>query len=536
MTEENKELEPVQSIEEATLDDIIASNVQVTEVEEEQVSQEVSPVQDMEKEEREVTKTQPNVKEYFRVLEEPDHGSPDLIHLPAETTENTQKALLESANAEIGTTEKQREWAFTLNQSISYVPVSDMYVRRLNDPNSKFTQVLEYQGTKLFGSSPGNKHKEGVTEVEGERALLKLVTHLGIGGMHRTPLYNSGFWVYFKPPRDIDLLELNIIINSDKVMLGRDSYGLAHTNHVSYSMSRVFEMAMRHVYEISVKQSELPLSKLGDYIDPQDIHSFIWGFLCATYPSGFHYERACINDPSKCNHVVKGNLSIQKTLVVDESRLNDWQKNHMRSFSANTMTLADVKRYKSELTHLHEKRVILMEGTPHETAITLKTPTVNEYINQSHKYISMLVEQVNRSLSVDSNNNERNMAIDQSSRAMKLCQWAHFISAIEFGQLTNPSGPSSSLINDRDTIVQALATLSSTDSISEKIIDEIKRYVEDSTIAIMAIPAYNCPVCDKPQEEATQDKYPRFAAYIPLDILQVFFGLLARRINRITER
>ena len=71
---------------------------------------------------------------------------------------------------------------------------------------------------------------------------------------------------------------------------------------------------------------------------------------------------------------------------------------------------------------------------------------------------------------------------------------------------------------------------------AEEIIKEITRYVEDSTISLMAIPAYDCPVCKEPQEKATEGRYPRMAAYIPLDVLQVFFGLLARRIRRITSR
>lgn len=480
--------------------------------------------------------TKPNVHEYFEVLGDTSRGSPDTIELPPETFENVIENIQRSPNLDTGGTEKARQWHNVMQSSLTYMPLKGMYVNRLNDEKSKFSQVLEYGGDRLYGAAPSNKNKPGVTEIEGERAILKLVTQLGIGGLHRTPLYNSGFWVYFKPAAETELLELNAIISQDKVILGRDSYGLAHSNHVSFAMSRVFEIALRHVYETSVKQSELPLNKLGDHIAPQDIHAFIWGFLCANYPSGFHYERACSSNPTKCNHVVKGNLSIPKTLVVDVERLNDWQKNHMRSFATGSMTLNDVKRYFSELTHMHSRRIILNKGTEHELAFTLRTPTMRQYIDQGFKYISALVESVNRSLSIDVSNDQRNIAIDQNSRAEKLCQWIHFFESVEFGSLSDESNLSSSIIRDHDTIVKSLATLSSTDSISEQIINEVVRYVEDSTISIMAIPAFDCPACGDPQEKQTEKHYPRMAAYIPLDVLQVFFGLLARRVTRIMSR
>lgn len=483
-----------------------------------------------------VKKTPANVEEHFNVLTPDDRGSPDTIALPPETIANVVDSLQRTPNLETADTEKSRHWNDILQSSLPYIPLQDMYTRRLNDEGSKWSQVLEYGGTRMYGAAPSNRNKPGISETESGRAILKLVTHLGIGALHRTPLYNSGFWVYFKPATETELLELNAILSYDKVNLGRDSYALAHSNQVSFTLSRVFDLALRHVYETSVKQSELPLAKLAEHIAPQDIHAFIWGFLCANYPSGFHYERACSTDPTKCTHVVKGNLSIPKTLIVDTNRLNDWQKNHMRSFAANSMTLSDVERYYGELTHLHARRVILNKGTDHEIAVTMRTPTIRQYIDQSFKYITALTDSVTRAMSVETSNKERNIAIDQTSRAEKLCQWIHFVESIEFGQLSNEEELSGTIIKDFDTIRKALATLSSADNITEQISSEIVRYVEDSTISIMAIPAYDCPVCGTPQEKATEGHYPRMASYIPLDVIQVFFGLLARRVARIVQR
>lgn len=547
MSDQNKEAKDI-------LDDIIDANANAAVSDEQpQVQVEVAvevateePVAEVTPTETPVDETvedhnkpsfsQPNVHEYFSPLSDISKGSPDSIELPPDTHENVINNIRRAPNLDTGETENANRWHNVMQSALTYIPLGGMYNKHLNDPKAHWSQVVEYGGDRLYGSAPTNVNKPGVTEYEGERAILKLVTQLGIGGLHRTPLYNSGFWVYFKPASEAELLELNMISAQDKIALGRSSYGLAHSNHVSYTLSRVFELALRNVYDSSVKQSELPIGKLADHIAPQDIHAFIWGFLCANYPSGFHYERPCSSDPTKCTHVSKGNISIPKTLITDSSMLTDWQKNHMRSFASGSMTLIDVQRYRSELTHLHSRRVILNKGTEYELGVTLRTPTMRQYIDQGFKYVTTLVDSINRSMSIDASNDQRNLAIDQHSRAEKLCQWIHFIDSIEFGQLSDESNISAGKIKDFDTLRRTLATLSATDSISEEIIKEITSYVEDSTISIMAIPAYDCPVCGKPQETATAQHFPRMSAYIPLDILQVFFGLLARRVSRIMNR
>jgi hypothetical protein len=81
----------------------------------------------------------------------------------------------------------------------------------------------------------------------------------------------------FKPASEDELDELNRIIYSDKVQLGRWSYGLALGNSTVYTLDRVFDFCLSKVYQTSVRTEELPLEKLRDYILPQDAMSFIWG-------------------------------------------------------------------------------------------------------------------------------------------------------------------------------------------------------------------------------------------------------------------
>lgn len=465
-------------------------------------------------------------------------GAPDVVVIPPENTEVIRESLANTPNLDILKSGGQMRWLETVKEAVTMTPMSGMYTKRLADTKAAFAQQVEYGGQILRGVAPSLNPKPGRREEEGEMALIKLMTHMGVGGFFRAPLWNSGIWVMFKPASEDELDELNRIIYSDKVQLGRWSYGLALGNSTVYTLDRVFDFCLSKVYQTSVRTEELPLEKLRDYILPQDAMSFIWGFLCANYPSGFHYETPCINDPSKCTHVFEENLNVTKLQWADSSMLTESQKAHMCGFSGNSKSLESVKKYQEEMKATKSRRVVLNEGTKHEVAFVLKTPTMTEYITQGHQWVSSIVEAVNRALGSNATDRERNDQITRQSKAATICQYAHWIESLEYGEITaNPNNPDDNavaVIRNQETLLESLKSLSSIDSIRNKVIDAVKDYIEESTVSIIGVPAYTCPVCQKDQVGET--KYPRRTTVIPLDILQVFFALLIQRLSRIENR
>lgn len=480
-----------------------------------------------------------NATQSYATSSSVETGNPDTVAIPPADEEVISDRLSQVPNIDIVLGTGQNRWASVLKDSLSHLPMAGVYSQRLNaSAEPVFQQHLDYGGKIFRGRAPTFNKKPGVRQVEGEQALIELVTHLGVGGLFRAPLWNSGFWVTFKPATDSELLELNRMIYADKIELGRWSYGLALSNSVIYTLDRVFEFVLRHVYNTSVKPEEMPISELRNYIAPQDINSFIWGYLCANYPSGFHYTTACVTDPDKCATVIEENLNVTKLQWFDTSVLTEWQKAHMASMQANTKTLESIKRYREEMGALKSRRIVINQGTKHELAVTISTPTISEYINQGHKWIAGIVQSVNTALESDANIKDRNLAINYIGKATTLCQYVHWIEAIEYGELTgdgtNADDLSQNTITDQATIEETLKALSSTDSIREKIIEEVIKYINESTIAIIGVPAFDCPVCGKPQEGEVI--YPRHTSVIPLDVLQVFFALLSQRLDRIQLR
>lgn len=482
-----------------------------------------------------VVMTEKTVEQHSTVIAPSGRGALEELNLPPENQTVVENKLNAAGNIGLTGTTAQFSWGVSLRDALTYTVLGTHYQDRLADKDAGWSQNLNYKGTEIKASAPSMKQKPGTNVIEGETALLKLITHMGVGALVKVPLFNSGIWVYFKPATDLEFLNLNVMLGQDKTALGRGSWGLAHSNNIVFSASRVFEFALQHVYATSVKNEELPIANLARYIKPQDLHTFIWGFLYACYPSGYKYKTPCINDPEKCQHVFEGVLNMGKLQVVDTRAMTDSMKNFMSAHSSNNRSLDQVLKYQEEVTRMHARRFVINEGTNHEIAFTIKTPTMSEWFEQGFRYINGIVDSVAEAMEKDAGTDARNVFMNESSNATKLGQYVHFIDQIEFGQLTSDGG-SVYVVKDAESVLAALKSLSGTDSIRERIIQEILKYVGDSTLSIPGIPAFDCPVCKKPQEDSSKDLYPRLSAWIPLDMLQVFFGLLGQRINRIENR
>ena len=56
----------------------------------------------------------------------------------------------------------------------------------------------------------------------------------------------------------------------------------------------------------------------------------------------------------------------------------------------------------------------------------------------------------------------------------------------------------------------------------------IQKFIEDSTVAIIAIPNFACPICEKDHVNAEHSEHPDL---IPLDMLRHFFMVKDLRVN-----
>lgn len=451
--------------------------------------------------------------------------STDQISLPSYFRKATEDFLKDLPNANIAVSEQARNWASVLQEGMTYLPNAESYKNTLTDPKVEFHNTVKHNGGDIIAKPPRFKNAEN-SQLQGELAVMRVVSQLGLGSLVQVPLWHSGIWVTFKPPGESELVELYRRLVQRKIEFGRYTSGLIFSNIGVYFTNELVDFAIAHIYDLSTKSSDINIENVKNHIVSQDIPSLIWGLLCSMYPRGFRYRRACNTDALKCNHVVEATLDISKLQWTNNKGLTDWQKAFMFSRQTKFRSLEEIQRYKSEHQLMQKHRFALTEGS--DIHFTIKNPSLTEYIDSGHKWIGEIVNAVEQVLDIEATDKQREQEITRRGQATTLRQYVHWIDTIEID--TN-------VITDRETIENTLDQLSADETIRNTILKNIIDYINRSTVSVIGIPVYACPACGKTQEfEHIESELQNFTNIIPLDVGLVFFGLIVQRMSKIQVR
>lgn len=454
-------------------------------------------------------------------------SNPVAAVFPSDLRDQLNAAVEETSNNDFTASAEGRKWASILMDSMQFCPADDVAQKALERPGSFWRQSVTHSGGELMGGySKYRTHNGGAGQiVSGDAAVIRMQQHLRLGSNYRIPLWNSGFWVTFRAPDEPALMELERSLTNDKIELGRQSYGLTYSNTTAIFIDRVVNFAIEQIYNTSVK-----VPNGFDYrniISNHDIPALLLGLAAAIWPDGFHHSRVCIANPDKCNHTIDELIHIPKTLVEDNSALSSWQINHMAKNSNSVMTLEEVKRYTDEMVVAQDREVVLLKDTPKEVTLKMRVPNVNEYVTAGNQWINSMVQMVDTALGKEVSNERRNQYIISHGKATSLRQYGQWIKYIRFGDLHTPEG-------DQETIDGLINTLSGDDEIRVAFMAQIAEFIASSTVTVVGVPSFTCPNCNGVNRSTRG--HPTITEVIPYDPLQVFFVLIAQRVQRISER
>ena len=465
------------------------------------------------------------------------------VAVPSSFAEQFKAVLQGMSNVNV-IDNKTRLWASSIREADNLIPFGNEFVSTLEDPKATFEQSVEFGGKSHRISKPKLPAVAG-QQLTGERAVLRVLDHMSLGGIFSVPLWHTGIWLTFKAPGDASIVELNHIITSDKIQFGRNTYGLAFANTVCYQVGRVVDWALGHLYNTTLKipEGRDPIAYLKSIIKAQDIPALIQGITCTMYPNGFPYRRACTADPETCNHVEEGIIDLTKLQLTNTSRLTERQRAHMSVRQQSSKDEASLTIYQDDFASLHDRQVIFAEGKDNQIAFTLRSPSISDYLSTGYRWVDSITDLADRVLAMDlkkeqlrneelsldvpleMDQNARNKLITQHGQATALRQYQHWIRQIDVADF--------SMVDD-DTIEQVCSRLSQDSDLVSFFLDEVKSYINHSTISLVGIPVYQCPACHKPQEPDVT--YPHVNDVIPLDMINLFFGLLYLRLGKIKLR
>lgn len=412
-------------------------------------------------------------------------------------------------------------WDHSVRESLEYMRKDGAFLETLQDPTAEFGQYVKYDNMQLKPGSPKFGSVSGET-LDGERAVFRFLSHMEMGSVFRMPLWNTGMWLTLKSPGEDVLLEMNRRMLNEKIDLGRETDGAVYSNFSVFAAQVIMSTVLDNIYQMNLKTEKNPLS----LISVHDIIPLAMGLAATIWNNGFVYRRACTHDVAKCTHVVEEKLDISKLLFVNRKALSPKQLAIMAKTKNGEITEADLTAYREENYKAQTRNVVIRQGQPTEFMLRLRVPTVMEHFESGNVWINDLKDSVNKTLTIDAGDNERNTFLDQHSKATMLRQYIHWIEGIQFGE--------DNMITSREALQNIMNRISSQDDVRNEIIDAVRKYIDHTSLTVVGVPTYKCPNCQG--ENKVKGTQEAFEGIIPLDVYNTFFLLLVQAVGRIISR
>lgn len=401
-----------------------------------------------------------------------------------------------------------RDWVRALGAATNFLTTDSQGARSLSRENSDWRQSVDYEGHKLGLGVPRSNAIQPGTTIRGSDAIIHMSKALGMYGRIQIPLWHTGIWIDVDVPTDTELHALELQLASARYSLGFMSKGLAFSNTMVMAYIQVAEFILERVRAASV--ADYSPEALMKIIRVPDLAIMAWGVATAIWPNGFNYARACTAEPMKCTHVEREMLRLSKMLMVDNKALSPWQKKVMGSRGAYKMTAADLERYQTEFVGFGDRQVSLNSNV----RATFRMPVLEDYRESGYNWIEEVVRE-SEELLADLPQNRLNEFVTNQYRLSSMRQYSHWIKELEI--LGSP-------VQDKEGIAGAMARASSNEETSDAFFKHVSEYIDDVTIALVAIPRYECPACQGDQV-AKSEENKNHPFLIPLDAVHTFFTL-----------
>lgn len=462
-------------------------------------------------------------------VKDPTKYEGEFLDIPGNTREQIEFSLGRTPNINLASDKDGRDWRDSVIAGLDLLPADKVLQSTIEKDTKYFEQGIDSEVGRLGSAYP--KFKEFTPGMlSGDKAAIRMMAHLKLGSIVQIPLWHSGIWLTLKAPSEIEILELHRRLTDEKIQLGRRSYGIIHSNSGVYTTEVLTDFVLRNIYQTTI--SDLNDTNIKDLIKIQDHHTLLWGLACAIYPNGFQFRRACTANPAKCVHTVTERLNLTKLEFTDHKAFTPEQVAHMTKRRPNSVSVADIKRYQNSLLSTQNRKITIDSQSGGSVSFILRTPTLTEFIDSGNRWVSNIVSGVVTALGTDATEERKNEIIDMHSRATQMREYSHWIESMEFGENT---------VEDKESIERLLNDLSADDVMRIELMNGIAKYISDSTVSLIGIPNFNCPVCGELQKNAIdstgkEKTYPRLTEVLALDTYQVFFTLVEQRRLRISQR
>lgn len=450
------------------------------------------------------------------------------LDLPSASQGTQEKLMATFPNLKDMKNKDDVRWGQTFMQSMQMVPANGAIDGSLSREGSDWRQGVEINGDVIRSAIPRFKQPNN-SVLAGEQAMQMSFTHMGLGDFFHAAMWNSGFWITFKPAPEVVWLNINRILGQDVSGISRQTYGMLHSAATSLAVSTIINSLLPYVYATSVNNNELAIADIPKYLSNHDEHDFIWGFISANYPQGVTIERSCIVDPNVCRETISERLEIPELQVVDNTILPEVNKIHMRSRGHGSMSLKSVLEYQERLLSASDSVITLKGSNGKEAKLTLSVPTSDKKSRMSNAYVAEIQEAILATVTADIPMSQREPLYEEQMTATELRLYQHWVKKIELSDDRN------NIIEDETAIASTLGGWTRDPVLRQQFFDEMGNFINRSNISAIGMEPAKCPKCGGDHNRPSQRVRGKID-YIPLDMIQVFSYLAEYKTRLILAR
>lgn len=443
---------------------------------------------------------------------------PEIFYIP-DARHSTYIALdlKDNALSSMDKTTEGRQWKASVMNGARMTTHGDRFVSSLERDDAMWSQDIPFGDASVRSRSV-----QAMSDNKSTAAYLRIRQKMRLGIPHDAVLPHTGGWARIDAATDDEIVELERAIKAEKVDLGRQTFGAIFSSLRGYTSRTLLNFIQSKIIASSI---DCDINSIYDHIDILDIDALVIGFAQATWPNGFEYSRACISKPGECIHVTKGKVMPIRMQFTDINSLTERQKAILARKAERSVSLDDLKTYKNEFIRGKASFVNMgYEDDDDSFQAKLKTCTITQYIDSTYRWVGSLEDRYTDTILKDPE--VRNEYLYTQARASSMRMYAHFIEAgYEDGNQT---------ITGIEDIEQMLSDLSRMDNIKDRFIKAVGKYIDDTTISVIAVPEYYCPACG--EEQKADQNTQRFKGLIPIDASKAFFAIMVQTAARIKQR
>lgn len=436
-----------------------------------------------------------------------------------------------------GIPEEEVEVAFTEDEKVAlqagslgnrYTVKDNVFVEKMVKNIDNYVNGIRF-GDKKLDLRPINMTTDNKT-LSTSQAILRFRSLMAVGEVIQVPLWHSGIWVTIKPPTHTDIVNMQIQLANNEITLGKETNTLIYSNYSIVYDRIITEFVMKHIdsHTLKLKDGE----SLLDHILLYDYHTLVLAMLSAMYPKGINIVRGCYNttvlDKNKkplCDFVASGQVDPKKLLWVDRGIFTNNMLSHMSNRLDSSMSIDSVKEYQLSIKELLDKEVEITGDTGSKFKIKFSVPTIKKHLERGEKWVTEVIKMAEELYTDGDDASQKNFKINELVKASLLNIYNTFIKEVILDDGV--------VIKDEEAIKEILSIMTADDKAFDTFYKDIKQYMTESTVAIIATPSFTCPTCGKEQNEGRKGSFKEF---IPLNIVEHFFGLCALRTEKPRNR